>query len=205
MEKFPVKKVSSFRFPVRTHNKLCQGCEFNNLSYQYTPYRKLFLLETGNSSHWKLETSSHWKLLAEHSSPPGTRQFPHEDLHYTILTIVNYCKYKNLRKYRLRHSPCKLNDIHPDSTIGLTELTIMNNELKNREDRGRVEVSAEECKGCGLCIEACPPHVLELSERLNGHGYHPAAYLGSGCTGCGICFYTCPEPGALTVFTLQAA
>ncbi len=81
----------------------------------------------------------------------------------------------------------------------------MNNGLKNKEDRGRVEISDEECKGCGLCVEACPLHVLELSERLNGHGYHPAAYLGSGCTGCGICFYTCPEPGALTVFTLQTA
>ena len=78
----------------------------------------------------------------------------------------------------------------------------MKYESNNKKDRGNIEISIEECKGCGLCVEACPPHVLKLSERLNGHGYHPAAYLGSGCTGCGICFYACPEPGALTVYTL---
>ncbi|QQS48974.1 MAG: 4Fe-4S dicluster domain-containing protein [Acidobacteriota bacterium] len=81
----------------------------------------------------------------------------------------------------------------------------MKDQSVKKEDRGRVEVSIEECKGCGLCVEACPPHVLGMSERLNGRGYHPAEYLGSGCTGCGICFYACPEPGAITVFTLQAA
>lgn len=81
----------------------------------------------------------------------------------------------------------------------------MKTESSDREDRGRIEISIEECKGCGLCVEACPPRVLELSERLNGHGYHPAAYHGQGCTGCGICFYACPEPGAITVYTLEAA
>lgn len=71
-------------------------------------------------------------------------------------------------------------------------------------DRGLVEILEEECKGCGLCVTACPPEVMQLSERLNGHGYHPAAYLGSGCTGCGICFFACPEPGAITVYRLQS-
>jgi len=70
-------------------------------------------------------------------------------------------------------------------------------------DPGRVDVDIEECKGCGLCVEACPPKVLQLSEELNHHGYHPAQYLGVRCTGCGICFYVCPEPGAITV--MQAA
>lgn len=78
----------------------------------------------------------------------------------------------------------------------------MNTRTEEKEDRGRIEISDEECKGCGLCIEACPPNVMRLSERLNSRGYHPAMYLGSGCTGCGICFFACPEPGAITVFTL---
>ncbi len=66
--------------------------------------------------------------------------------------------------------------------------------------RGSVKVSTEECKGCGLCVDACPPKVLELESGLNAYGVHPAHYKGDGCTGCGICFYCCPEPGAITVY-----
>ncbi len=66
--------------------------------------------------------------------------------------------------------------------------------------RGHVVINTEECKGCGLCIEACPPKVLHFSEKFNTHGYHTSAYKGEGCTGCGVCFYSCPEPGAITVF-----
>jgi len=69
-----------------------------------------------------------------------------------------------------------------------------------KPDRGSVEMNAAECKGCGLCVEACPLKVLSLSEELNHYGYHPAIYLGSGCSGCGICFYACPEPGGIRVF-----
>jgi len=66
-------------------------------------------------------------------------------------------------------------------------------------DRGLVVTNPEECKGCALCTEACPPKVLRLSDRLNRYGYHPAEYVGSGCTGCGICYYACPEPGGIQV------
>jgi len=68
------------------------------------------------------------------------------------------------------------------------------------KSRGHVVINTEECKGCELCIEACPSDVLFLSDKFNTHGYHPSAYKGDACTGCGICFYTCPEPGAITVF-----
>lgn len=71
-------------------------------------------------------------------------------------------------------------------------------------DRGRVEILEEECKGCGLCVAACPVHVMRLADYLNSRGYHPAQYLGAGCTGCGVCFYACPEPGAMTVYTLES-
>lgn len=80
----------------------------------------------------------------------------------------------------------------------------MKDESKEKVDRGLVEVSEEECKGCELCVDACPPKVMKLSDSLNTHGYHPAMYLGSGCTGCGICFFACPEPGAITVFVLES-
>jgi NAD-dependent dihydropyrimidine dehydrogenase PreA subunit len=71
-----------------------------------------------------------------------------------------------------------------------------------KPDRGQLRVDEEECKGCGLCIEACPPKVISLSERLNHYGYRTAFYRGNGCTACGICFMVCPEPGAITVLRL---
>jgi NAD-dependent dihydropyrimidine dehydrogenase PreA subunit len=68
-----------------------------------------------------------------------------------------------------------------------------------KHDRGLLRIDAEECKGCGLCAEACPPKLIHLSEQLNHYGYRTAIYAGAGCTGCGICFMACPEPGAITV------
>lgn len=65
---------------------------------------------------------------------------------------------------------------------------------------GMVIIDAEECKGCGLCVEVCPPAVLFVSATLNRMGYHPAEYKGAECTGCGVCFYVCPEPAAITVY-----
>ena len=72
------------------------------------------------------------------------------------------------------------------------------------QPRGYVVIRNEECKGCGLCIHACPPHCLEFESALSAYGVHPARYTGDGCTGCGICFYVCPEPGAVTVFRAVA-
>jgi 2-oxoglutarate ferredoxin oxidoreductase subunit delta len=76
--------------------------------------------------------------------------------------------------------------------------------VSTKPDRGLVELNSEECKGCGLCVEACPPKVLKLSERLNHYGYRPVEYLGTGCTGCGICFFACPEPGGIKVLRVAA-
>ena len=68
--------------------------------------------------------------------------------------------------------------------------------------RGNIRIDIEECKGCGLCVESCPPKCLELAAELNRYGVHAAHYTGKDCTGCGICFYCCPEPGAVTVYRL---
>lgn len=73
----------------------------------------------------------------------------------------------------------------------------------NKPDLGRIDIDAEHCKGCGLCVEACTPRVLSLSSQLNHYGYRPAVYSGHGCNGCGLCFFACPEPGVLTVYKLE--
>lgn len=66
--------------------------------------------------------------------------------------------------------------------------------------RGWVEIKQEECKGCGLCILACPAGCLSFSPDFNHQGYHPVAYDGEGCRADGLCFYACPEPGAIAVY-----
>src|SRR5664279_6431071 len=73
-----------------------------------------------------------------------------------------------------------------------------------KRDRGLLRIAGDECKGCSLCIEACPPKVIGMSDHLNHYGYRTAMYAGTGCTGCGICFMSCPEPGAITVMRAVA-
>jgi 2-oxoglutarate ferredoxin oxidoreductase subunit delta len=66
--------------------------------------------------------------------------------------------------------------------------------------KGWIEVNELYCKGCELCIHACPQHVLSIDlERLTPKGYHPVHLNNSGCTGCAICALVCPE-AALTIF-----
>lgn len=66
--------------------------------------------------------------------------------------------------------------------------------------KGRIVVNESLCKGCGLCVSACPQEVLALSsERITAKGYHPAELIAQGCTGCGICAIVCPE-AAIVVY-----
>lgn len=60
--------------------------------------------------------------------------------------------------------------------------------------KGRIVVNEAYCKGCELCVEACPQEVIGLdAARITDKGYHPAELIASGCTGCGICAVVCPE------------
>lgn len=66
--------------------------------------------------------------------------------------------------------------------------------------KGRIEVNEAYCKGCELCVNACPQDVLALStDRITPKGYHPAELEKEGCTGCGICALVCPE-AAIVVY-----
>ncbi len=66
--------------------------------------------------------------------------------------------------------------------------------------KGRIEVNEIYCKGCELCVTACPQHVIGLATgRLTPKGYHPAELVAEGCTGCVICAIVCPE-AAITVY-----
>ena len=65
---------------------------------------------------------------------------------------------------------------------------------KARRFRGVVHINWDRCKGCGFCVEFCPPKVLTLSENYNAHGYHPPYLINDqGCTGCDLCGLYCPD------------
>ena len=63
-------------------------------------------------------------------------------------------------------------------------------------------IAQEYCKGCELCVAACPKGVLTLDRaRVNELGYHPVTLLeAAGCTSCAFCARVCPD----AVFTVWA-
>lgn len=60
---------------------------------------------------------------------------------------------------------------------------------------GAVEINVDRCKGCNLCVEACPCDVLSLTTReVNGRGYPFARAIDpEKCIGCAACAMVCPD------------
>ncbi len=69
--------------------------------------------------------------------------------------------------------------------------------------RGTVQFNIETCKGCELCIEACPQESLQLSPNINKIGYHYAVLVKDNCTGCVNCALVCPD-AVITVYRENA-
>ncbi|MDE5900199.1 MAG: 4Fe-4S binding protein [Muribaculaceae bacterium] len=60
---------------------------------------------------------------------------------------------------------------------------------------GAVEIDSNRCKGCDLCVAACPTSVLSLQPKeVNDRGYHFAYTVNpDACIGCGSCAAVCPD------------
>lgn len=67
--------------------------------------------------------------------------------------------------------------------------------------KGAIVVDTERCKGCALCVEACPQDVIALAlKKVNVHGYrYVEAVVPDACVGCTSCAIVCPD-GCITVY-----
>ncbi|MCF0188285.1 MAG: 4Fe-4S binding protein [Bacteroidaceae bacterium] len=71
--------------------------------------------------------------------------------------------------------------------------------------KGAIVVNEERCKGCCLCVSACPLHILDLSaDKVNTRGYQFATQTNAdACTGCSSCAIVCPD-ACITVYRARS-
>ena len=71
--------------------------------------------------------------------------------------------------------------------------------------KGAIVVDTERCKGCNLCVVACPLNVIALTKEVNVKGYNYAhQILEDTCNGCSSCATVCPD-GCISVYKVNAA
>ena len=60
-----------------------------------------------------------------------------------------------------------------------------------------VKIDVEKCKGCNLCIDACPEGLIVMKGSLNKKGVTPCSFEDAEecCKGCMACARICPECG----------
>jgi len=75
------------------------------------------------------------------------------------------------------------------------DLTSAYSQKKDERQMGKIVIDENACKGCALCVQACPLHLIRISERINLKGYFPAELVDpeGKCTGCALCALTCPD------------
>ncbi len=66
--------------------------------------------------------------------------------------------------------------------------------------KGAIVIDYEKCKGCVICVAACPTSVIEMAKEVNSKGYNYAYPANiEECTGCNNCAIVCPD-GVITVY-----
>jgi 2-oxoglutarate ferredoxin oxidoreductase subunit delta len=61
--------------------------------------------------------------------------------------------------------------------------------------KGRIEINRERCKGCYLCVRACPSEHIIKDTEMNSQGTLPAKAGGTAgaCIACENCCAVCPD------------
>ena len=62
--------------------------------------------------------------------------------------------------------------------------------------KGKVVINRELCKGCYLCVRACPVKILERSTESNSTGTYPVKpndASAAKCIACGNCYEVCAD------------
>ena len=59
----------------------------------------------------------------------------------------------------------------------------------------KVTFATDICKGCGLCVNACPKGLIRIAaEKINKKGYSPAEITDQEkCIACAFCATMCPD------------
>ncbi len=59
----------------------------------------------------------------------------------------------------------------------------------------KVTFQTDLCKGCGLCVDACPKGIIEIAkDTINKKGHRPARMTDqSQCIACAFCATMCPD------------
>ena len=67
---------------------------------------------------------------------------------------------------------------------------------------GDIVIDVERCKGCQVCIPACPNDTIGMSHNVNAKGYRYAEVVNDQCIGCANCAVVCPD-GVITVYRMK--
>jgi len=59
----------------------------------------------------------------------------------------------------------------------------------------KLTFQTDRCKGCGLCVTACPKGLIAIAkDKINLKGHHPAEITDQEkCIGCAFCATMCPD------------